>query len=410
MLLITESFDDAARKLRGIAQRFGFPVPLVESLGSKETLEHMLQTIPISTKQSLIDFREKNASNYLSEALLFAETSGTTGKPLQIPRTQFDLLNGVKNYKQAYEKVVQPGHDRVAFIHPSYLSPLRDITVRTLQDLNVGIMTLFPIPGLYSYERIHGALEQNKVTTLLTSPSSVHQILYNFQLLGLEWPSSIDKILVTGEYFTEKHASNIKRLINRDCYAAPIIFGANEIGMMMYGENDFTYRGMDHDFVFECLPLENEDDFIQSRAPGVHTGELLVTSLTQTIMPVVRYATHDVFNFIPRQGGTWRFQHIGRKDDYPISLRMRNLIDDVLYSLQCPIFHYNLAVSSDATTAVVQVLSPAALTAVVEREIIDRVSAATGDAMKVVVDSSSYNGGFREGECVAKINRFSLAA
>ncbi len=410
MLLVTESFDAAERKLRNILEHFGLQTSYEDTGDSKQNLERILTEIPVSTKRALMDYREKNAKHYLPDSLLFAETSGTTAKPLQIPRTRFDLQNGVKNYNLVYERIVRPNQDRVAFIHPSYLSPLRDITVRTLQDLNVGIMTLFPIPGLYTYDRIHGALKQNTVTTLVGSPSTIHQLLYNFQMLDLELPLSVDKILVTGEYFTEKHASNIKRLINRNCYVASIIFGANEIGMMMYGEDDFTYRGLAHDFIFECLPLENEDDFIHSSLPGAQTGELLVTSLTQSIMPVVRYATSDVFNFIPENDGTYRFQHIGRKDEYPINLRIRNLIDDALYSLQCPIFHYNLTVTRDGTNAIVQVLSPADLTEDIKHEIVDRITTITGDVMTVVIDCSPYSGGFTKGECIPKINRFRLAS
>ncbi|MBY3095658.1 hypothetical protein HFO72_33555 [Rhizobium laguerreae] len=411
-MLITENGREATQRLVGLAQRFSLNLPTNDTTAEGGAqLHEILSQLPISTKESLMAFRSQNATTYLSEAILFAETSGTTGRPLQIPRTKADLIVGIRNYKEAYGSILRPSRDRVAFVHPSVLSPLRDLTVRALQDLDIGVMTLFPIPGLYGYERIHHALNQNQVTTLLTSPSIVHQILFNFHRLGLAFPKSIDKILVTGEYFSEQAARNIKRLVGRDCHVAPMIYGANEIGMMMYAGHDFDYRGITRDFIFECLPLESEADFVGHVAPSSKVGELLVTSLTPSIMPVIRYATRDVFNFIPSAEGTWTFRHIGRKDDFPISLRRRNKIDDLLYTLRAPIFHYNLTLSPDATTVAVQLLTPeGSLPGQEIRDIENELGSILGDSKRVLVRTDQYDGGFVEGECVSKVNRFNVAA
>lgn len=411
MLIVTEDENEAIQKVLSVARQFNLPVRERQNTGScTYQLTDIIEQLPISTKQSLISYRANNSGDYLSEALLFAETSGTTGAPLQIPRTRLDLTNGVRNYTEAYKTVVRPGEDRVAFIHPSILSPLRDLTVRSLQDLGVGVMTLFPIPGLCGYDRIHRVLCQNQVTTLLTSPSTVYQLLFNFFKLGLQFPRSIEKILVTGEYFSERIAANIKRLIDRDCNIVPVIYGANEIGMMMYGDESFTYRGIIRDFVFECLPLGKPDRYTSSVPDGVHLGELLVTGLNPTIMPIVRYATRDVFNFIPDLDGSWRFEHLGRKDDYPINLRQRNAIDDVLYSLADPIFHHQLIYDRHSSLATIQVLSRGTITAKDQKELADRISTILGDPIKVYIETQSYDGDFVDSECVSKISRFNLAA
>ncbi|MGV1908548.1 MULTISPECIES: phenylacetate--CoA ligase family protein [Agrobacterium] len=411
MLTITENYDDAVQKVLSLTEKFNLPALKSKAiLSSANQLSEIIDQLPVSTKQSLIDYRNSNSKAYLSEALLFAETSGTTGAPLQIPRTRLDLANGVRNYTEAYKTVVRPGEDRVAFIHPSILSPLRDLTVRSLQDLGVGIMTLFPIPGLCSFQRIHHVLSQNEVTTLLTSPSIVYQLLFNFSKLGLQFPLSINKVLVTGEYFSRSIADNIRRLIGRECHIAPIIYGANEIGMMMYGDDRFTYRGVTRDFVFECLPLENPDLYTSFVPDGVQIGELLVTGLTPTIMPVIRYATRDVFNFVPDQDGGCRFEHLGRKDDYPVNLRQRNSVDDVLYSLSEPIFHHQLILNKRSSIATIQILSRGTISAKEQTEVVDRLREILGDSIKVTLETQNYDGDFVDSECVAKINRFILAA
>lgn len=411
MLLVTKDANSAAAAITSAAKKFNYRLRQFEATGdSIQSLHGILRQLPVTTKGSLIAFREENANSYLSETLLFAETSGTTGTPLQIPRTRTDLINGVRNYKEAYQTVVKSGQDRVAFVHPSILSPLRDLTVRALQDLNVGVMTLFPIPGLCGYERIHHILSQNRVTTLLTSPSIVYQMLYNFHCLGLTFPASIHQILVTGEYFSEASAANIKRLLGRECHVSPIIYGANEIGMMMYADRDFSYRGITRDFVFECLPLASETDYIDSVEPGAMVGELLVTGLTPTIMPVVRFATRDVFKFIPGPDGNWAFRHLGRKDDFPIKLVHRNKIDDLLYSLEMPIFHYNLRHSPNSATVSVGLLLPASdLSARIRLETAHKISEIIGADTQVEVGTQNYQGGFVRDQCVSKVSRFNIA-
>lgn len=406
MVLITENQEQAAQKIQEIASGFGIGRHSYDVTDSKTDLSDLLAKFPVSTKQSLISFRENNADNYLNKALLFAETSGTTGKPLQISRTYLDLVNGVRNYATAYLRYLSPGRDRVAFVHPSLLSPLRDITVRTLQDHNIGIMTLFPIPGQYTYDRIHAALTNNKITTLMSSPSNIHQVLYNFHLHALGLPSSVERIFVTGEYFSGAEANNIRRLIGRDIDIIPIVYGANEIGMMMYGDIDLTYRGFTSDFVFESMPIEDHSEFIETLEHGAHLGELLVTSLTPSSMPIIRYATKDVFIFKPCSDGSWCFVHVGRNESLPLNLRTRNLINEAMYSLPAPIFHYSVKLAEDASSIEVQVLQ--SVETLLPSSTIKGALSAVLPGRAIYFDEH-YNGGFRSGECISKINRFAVA-
>lgn len=95
MLLVTEDATIATSAIGDAAKRFNYSLPSENSTtNGASALSGMISQLPISTKESLIAFRNENANTYLSEALLFAETSGTTGAPLQIPRTRTDLING----------------------------------------------------------------------------------------------------------------------------------------------------------------------------------------------------------------------------------------------------------------------------------------------------------------------------
>ena len=175
----------------------------------------------------------------------------------------------------------------------------------------------------------------------------------------------------------------------------------------MYGDQDLAYRGFTEDFVFESIPIENHSEFVERLDHGAHLGELLVTSLTPSSMPIIRYATKDVFIFKPDTDGSWRFTHVGRNESLPLDLRTRNLIDEVMYSLPEPIFHYSVKIADDASSLTAQVLQPREH-ALLPGTIHDALSAILpGRSIKV---DEHYNSGFRPGECIAKINRFSIAA
>lgn len=70
-------------------------------------LESILQDIPIQNKNDLIDYAEENRSSFLENALLFSETSGTTGKPLQTPRGITELTWNTRNQMYAYSRLLK---------------------------------------------------------------------------------------------------------------------------------------------------------------------------------------------------------------------------------------------------------------------------------------------------------------
>lgn len=144
-------------------------------------LENILQHIPIQNKTDLIDYTKEHRDYFLENTILFSETSGTTGEPLQTPRSNIELNWNTKNQMHAYSRLLKKKQDRVAIIHPGILSPFIEATTSALKKLEIGHVRIFPIEGICDYYRIREILVKYEITTIMTTPSLALKTLYEIK-------------------------------------------------------------------------------------------------------------------------------------------------------------------------------------------------------------------------------------
>lgn len=333
-MIFTQSDSSALKRIKKIAKFFG----ILNKANENWTLEQLLNSIPITTKDDLIRYAKKNEESLLSDAVLFSETSGTTGEPLQIPRSNIDLKWNTLNQVNAYKKNLQPGIDRVAIIHSSVLSPFVEASCLALKELDIGYVRIFPIPKVCDYDRIKSVLECYKITTIMTTPSLAYKVIYEISKInGKKSLSNIKNVLLTGEHITQYNAENMKSMLNEDTVIKPFIYGASETATLMHGRDDFGYTPIMDDFCFEVegeTEKENESDFLIS-------GKLIVTWLRDGMLPIVRYDTGDKFSvYKSKKNGELVFFSNGRNLASKEDIEQRNSIDKAIYSLPFPVYHY----------------------------------------------------------------------
>ncbi|PHN29882.1 hypothetical protein AO240_03725 [Pseudomonas sp. ICMP 460] len=300
-------------------------------------LENMLQHIPVQNKTDLIDYAEEHRDSFLENAVLFSETSGTTGKPLQTPRGNIELNWNTQNQMYAYSRLLKKKQDRVAIIHPGMLSPFIEATTFALRKLEVGYVKVFPIEGICDYRRIRDVLVRYQITTLMTTPSLALKILYEIKKLGEGAALKLDKVLLTGELITEACEANFKKILGPACEVVAFVYGGSETASLMYGIGNGQYLPFQEDFIFEIVDGEvtiaNADEYRVK-------GELHVTWLKGGLLPIKRYNTNDVFEVTVKKNHPFKFKPLGRivnlQAGYPSSARLEELI----YSVQQPIFNY----------------------------------------------------------------------
>ncbi|MEU2185219.1 hypothetical protein [Streptomyces thermolilacinus] len=333
-LVITANRRKAAQYLAStVEERQNYPQNHFDEIDLKD----MLQYIPVQNKTDLIDYADEHRDSFLENAVLFSETSGTTGKPLQTPRGNIELNWNTQNQMYAYSRLLKKKQDRVAIIHPGVLSPFIEVTTFALKKLEVGYVKIFPIEGVCDYRRIRDVLVRYEITAIMTTPSLALKILYEIKKLSDSAELKLNKVLLTGELVTEACEANFKKILGTDCEVVAFVYGGSETASLMYGIGNGQYLPFQDDFIFEIV-----DGEVTTTNPNEYMvkGELHVTWLKGGLLPIKRYNTNDLFEVTVKENHPFKFKPLGRNVNlqvgYPCSARLEELI----YSVEQPIFNY----------------------------------------------------------------------
>lgn len=322
-MILTSHAESAAQRVRMRARQIH---PEMRT-HPQASLAELLETLPILSKADLARHLPSD-DHWLETAVLFSETSGTTGQPLQTPRGAGDLAWNAINQAAAYRRFLQPGVDRVAILHPSILSPFIEASSMALRELSIGQVRVYPIPRVCDYPRIFDVLERYRITTVMSTPSLVYKLLYEFTKLGEgRPPRGLKKLLLTGEELSPSSIRNFKKIIGLDTLVVPFVYGSSEAATLMLGREDGLFDPVLDDFVFELLSSDNDDG-----------KKLIVTWLRDGLMPILRYDTGDYFASAPTISPALHF--LGRIGLNSAERRFRSKVEQVVHSLDKPVFHY----------------------------------------------------------------------
>lgn len=309
-------------------------------------LEEILAAIPVTTKEDLVHFGNMHEELYQQKAILFSETSGTTGAPLLTPRGDEDLKWNTNNQMLSYKRHLQPSIDRVAIIHPGILSPFVEASVMALNNLGIGLVRLYPVPKVCDYRRMLTVLQRNNITTIMTTPTLAYKLLYEVSVLEPTFRNfPVSKFLLTGEYISEANAANIKKIVGPNAYTIPFVYGSSEAATLMYGVEDCSYRAITEDFVFELVDPESNEWIRDGQTDGTYTGKLVVSWLRDGLLPILRYDTNDIF-CVTKVDDDHRWEMVGRSDGTKTVSVDERAIDKLIYESAIPVYHYGCQVRS----------------------------------------------------------------
>jgi phenylacetate-coenzyme A ligase PaaK-like adenylate-forming protein len=355
-LVITQNPQSAMARVRKIAKR----LYELDVHNHCNDLGELLSKLPIIHKPDLVTYCNASREDFLANAILFSETSGTTASPLQTPRGKQDLAWNVLNQTIAYKGLVQPGIDRVAILHPSVLSPFVEASALALQALGVGYVRVFPIPGVCEYQRIYDVLERYEITAVMSTPSLVYKLLFELgKLKKGKLPPTLKNIFVTGERFLPESARNLERIIGQGSQAQPFVYGASETATIMVGRPDGNYRPITEDFIYE---IHNDKDSSMTINPvlgeSLVRGNLIVSWLRDGMLPILRYDTGDIFTVRKEPvSSEYVFQFEGRNDSGAFDIDTQHRIEGALYNLLMPIYHFECRADFRRTEVAIDIIT-----------------------------------------------------
>jgi phenylacetate-CoA ligase len=283
------SSDRAAGLLELVLERNPFQRARVEELGLGPSPR--LAELPPLSKPELVRDQERhppfgtNLTYPLEDYIQLHQTSGTTGSPLRVPETAADWAWWRSLFAHTLQVAgVKPG-DRVALAFSFGPHVQFWAAKEGLQEL--GAMAV-PMGGMTSAQRLRTIAEVGATAVMCTPTYALRlfEVALEQRLEGAL--ASIEQVICTGEPGASLPAvrSRIEEGFGARCLDHA---GLTEVGPFGYpcpeGGGIHTY---DDEFCVEIL----DDDL--APVPEGERGELVLTPLSRSGFPVLRYRTGDV--------------------------------------------------------------------------------------------------------------------
>ena len=261
---------------------------------SFSSLENFFGECPFTTKEELVKDQNTNEpygtnlSVPLDHFNRIHQTSGSTGKPLRWLDTRQSWQSMLDSWKTVFHTAGVTQKDRVLF--PFSFGPFIGFWLAYEAAGQIGCLS-FPGGGLTSVTRLNILLE-NEITALCCTPTYALRLIEVASKEGIDLSQSqLKTVIVAGE-----PGGSIASTRNRIESAWPNtkVFdhhGMTEVGPVTHQclEIPDSLQVMEDAYLAEILlPGENKPP------PKDEEGELVLTTLTRTAMPLIRYRTGDL--------------------------------------------------------------------------------------------------------------------
>ncbi len=263
-----------------------------QRLGTFQSLSALddLKQLPFTTSTDLVEqgLQMLAVSQGEIERIVTLRSSGTTGQPKRIYFTRSDLERTRAFFRCGMSQMLKAG-DRVLVLLPG---ELQDSAGRLLADA-------LQVAGIDS--EVFGLVnDPGKVAALLASQPFACVVGIPTQVLGVvRHPVAavpyghIGSVFLTSDYVPSALVKEVRRIWN-----CPAInhYGMTELGLTGGVECQALsgYHLREPDLFFEVI-----DPLTGSVLPAGEMGEVVVTTLTRTGMPLIRYRTGDLARFLP---------------------------------------------------------------------------------------------------------------
>lgn len=240
--------------------------------------------LPVVTPEQLADSPLQFRSD--EPAFKVCASSGTSGRPKLLFRTDSDFQRSVTNQMRLMERCGLGCGDVVAVVQPFGLWGYGDLTQEATKRLGGMSVPIGPVPDQTALRLIVDL----RASAIDVSPSRLESLLRMSEESGTV-PKSVRVAMVAGEPVGAELAGRLQELWGSSLFNQ---YGSEETdglgGAVIEGGGIAL---LDDDFVFELV------DANEGRVDCTSTGELVITSLYHKGTPLVRYALGDLARHHP---------------------------------------------------------------------------------------------------------------
>lgn len=266
----------------------------VGGLAPIDSLDTYRKTVPFTTKQELVADQAANppfGSNLtypIDRYTRYSQTSGSTGSTLRCVDTQESWAWMVSNWVRVFEAAGVTASDRVFFAFS--FGPFLGFWTAFDAAARVGAMAI-PGGGMRSTTRLHAMFEAG-ATVLCCTPTYALHLAEAAAEECIEMSSSrVRRILVAGE--PGGSVRGVRERIEQLWPGAKVVdhHGLTEVGPVSYGcpARENVLHVIESSYIAEVVDPSTGEPV----EPG-NIGELVLTNLGRTGMPLLRYRTNDL--------------------------------------------------------------------------------------------------------------------
>lgn len=301
---------NTVKHYRNMFDDYGIDPASVKSIES-------LDKLPLLTKEMI----QQSPDDYISndyqffpkrDNLIIKRTSGSTGRYLKVYWDKNDEMESLLSMWLFREKNyhIYP-HSKFCSFYTTIYNNNKFIEAEKKQLLNKGVNLGFSKIELNEKNIIEYFNEMNafKPEWILVQPSIAYLLARHIANNGLKLPDSLKYIELTGEYLYDNMKQDIKSAFGVETANQ---YGCNEVnGIAMECKNGHMHC-LSSNVIVEILKDGKRVDYGEE-------GDIYITSLTNTAMPIIRYAIGD-------RGKLLRHDvcSCGNKNDILIILNGRN--------------------------------------------------------------------------------------
>jgi phenylacetate-CoA ligase len=263
-----------------------------------------LATVPFTTKNDLRRELDNVLCRPLSEAWIFYETTGTTGRSTPCPRDNVDSLHNNAMLTFAYRTIFAPERAGrlIGVSGPTELHAFGDTFGDVCRNLGLAVAKMWPHSPMVGYDRALRTLRELGVTGLFSTPGMALALAKKADAAGLDPGADfrLDTIMCTGELASASLLANVGEVWGARAYNA--LYASQEASVLAAaGVDGDLYTAPVLNF-YEVID-ESTGTAVAPGPAGVRVGELVVTALYQGSKPLIRYRTGDLVRHTPARPG-----------------------------------------------------------------------------------------------------------
>jgi phenylacetate-CoA ligase len=276
-----------------VTSRSAFYRDRLAGLDLTEVTPGSLSLLPFTTKADLRASQHAVLSGGPADALVYYETTGTTGPPTPCPRSAKDVMASNAAVEESWERVLRHYFGErlpvIGLMGPSELYAFGDTFGEVAQRIGACHVKIWPESPRVGFRKALRLMSELGVEVIVCAPALCLSLAKAAMHYGydLRRDFSVKLFLVLGEISTPEFADNVASVWGAAMH--PTLYGSQEALAIATG----CARGRLHIAQLNYL-VEVLDQVSGAPLGQTGDGELCLTMLVDGIKPLLRYRTGDL--------------------------------------------------------------------------------------------------------------------